>query len=101
MVALSQCDAGVLFDRFADRFQCPLRGFVVPHADDHANEFVNGRDVGTLERALLDELDGLSSVDQKELDRAVALTETHILRKIQQTGSRADLLSSNTSVPMR
>jgi len=46
-----------------------------------------------LERALLDEIDGLSSVEQKELDRAVALTETHILRNIQQTGSRADLLS--------
>jgi zinc protease len=46
-----------------------------------------------LERALLDELDDLGSVAQGELDRAVALTETHLLRNIQQTGSRADLLS--------
>jgi len=47
----------------------------------------------TLERALLEELDGLASVDQKELDRAVALTETQLLRNIQQVGQRADLLS--------
>ena len=47
----------------------------------------------TLERALLDELDGLSSVGQGELDRAVALTETHLIRNLQQVGGRADLLS--------
>jgi predicted Zn-dependent peptidase len=52
-----------------------------------------GADPEELERSLLEEIDGLASVDQKELDRAVALTETHILRNIQQTGSRADLLS--------
>lgn len=52
-----------------------------------------GADPETLERALLDELDGLASVDQRELDRGVALTETHLLRNIQQTGGRADLLS--------
>lgn len=46
-----------------------------------------------LEKALLDELDDLPSVGQDELDRAVALTETHLLRNIQSTGSRADLLS--------
>jgi predicted Zn-dependent peptidase len=32
-------------------------------------------------------------VDQGELDRAVALTETHLLRGLQQVGQRADLLS--------
>jgi len=38
-------------------------------------------------------LDGMASVEQDELDRAVALTETHLLRSIQQVGERADLLS--------
>jgi len=47
----------------------------------------------TLERALLDELEGLASVAQGELDRGVALTETHLLQNIQQMGGRADLLS--------
>ena len=47
----------------------------------------------TLERALLDELEGVASVGQGELDRAVALTETHLLRNLQQVGGRADLLS--------
>ena len=46
-----------------------------------------------LERALLDELEDLSSIRQPELDRAVALTETHLLRSLQQVGGRADLLS--------
>jgi zinc protease len=46
-----------------------------------------------LERALLEVLGDLSSVNQMELDRSVALTETHLLRNIQQVGQRADLLS--------
>jgi len=46
-----------------------------------------------LEAALVQELEGLDSVSQAELDRAVALTETHLLREIQHVGSRADLLS--------
>ncbi len=46
-----------------------------------------------LERALLDETEGLSSVGQGELDRAVALTETGLMRNLQQVGGRADLLS--------
>jgi predicted Zn-dependent peptidase len=41
----------------------------------------------------VEELEGLDSVTQAELDRAVALTETHLLRRIQQTAERADLLS--------
>jgi predicted Zn-dependent peptidase len=52
-----------------------------------------GADPATLEKALLEELDGMASVKQDELDRAVALTETHLLRSIQQVGERADLLS--------
>jgi len=52
-----------------------------------------GANPETLERALLDELEGLASVGQSELDRAVALTETHLIRNLQQVGGRADLLS--------
>jgi predicted Zn-dependent peptidase len=47
----------------------------------------------TLERALLEELEGLDSVTQGELDRAVAMSETQLLREIQHVGNRADLLS--------
>ncbi len=46
-----------------------------------------------LRRALLDELEDLGSVNQGELDRAVALSETHLMRSVQQVGTRADLLS--------
>jgi predicted Zn-dependent peptidase len=52
-----------------------------------------GQDPGVLERALVEEVEGLSSVNQKELDRAVAMTETHLMRNIQRVGERADLLS--------
>jgi predicted Zn-dependent peptidase len=52
-----------------------------------------GSDPDQLTGALVEELEGLSSVSQEELDRAVALTETHLLRRIQRTGERADLLS--------
>jgi len=52
-----------------------------------------GEDPGTLERVLLEEVEGMASVDQEELDRAVAMTETQLLREIQQVGERADLLS--------
>jgi len=47
----------------------------------------------TLEAALLEELAELGSVDQRELDRAVALTETGLLQGLQGVGRRADLLS--------
>ncbi len=52
-----------------------------------------GSDPAQLTEALVEELEGLDSVTTAELDRAVALTETHLLRSIQQTGERADLLS--------
>jgi zinc protease len=52
-----------------------------------------GEEPATLEEALLEEVEGLASVDEQELDRAVAMTETHLLREIQQVGERADLLS--------
>jgi len=47
----------------------------------------------TLERALVQELAELDSVAQEELDRAVAMSETHLIREIQHVGNRADLLS--------
>jgi zinc protease len=46
-----------------------------------------------LEEALISEVEDLGSVTQEELDRAVALTETHLLQSIQHVGDRADLLS--------
>jgi predicted Zn-dependent peptidase len=46
-----------------------------------------------LEKALLEVLEDLPSTHQSELDRSVALTETHLLRNLQQVGQRADLLS--------
>ena len=50
-------------------------------------------EIDTLEKALVEEIEGLGSVSQSELDRAVAMTETHLLREIQHVGNRADLLS--------
>jgi zinc protease len=50
-------------------------------------------DAEVLERALIRELKGLEAVSQDELDRAVAMTETSLLRNVQQVGERADLLS--------
>ena len=52
-----------------------------------------GAEPEALEEALLEELRGVSTVNQGEMDRAVALTETHLVRNIQQVGGRADLLS--------
>ncbi len=52
-----------------------------------------GSEPETLRNALLEELDDLASVSQAEMDRAVALAETHLMRSIQQVGTRADLLS--------
>jgi len=52
-----------------------------------------GSDPAVLERELLEELENLPSVDQGELDRAVALNETRLVQGLQQVGLRADLLS--------
>ncbi|MDH3223850.1 MAG: hypothetical protein OEO23_09045, partial [Gemmatimonadota bacterium] len=49
--------------------------------------------VDALEEAMADELDGLTALEQHELDRAVAITETRTLSQLQRVGSRADLLS--------
>ena len=52
-----------------------------------------GSDPVELETALADELEGLESVREEEIQRAIALTETHLVRQIQRVGERADLLS--------
>jgi predicted Zn-dependent peptidase len=52
-----------------------------------------GSDPAELESALAGELEGLESVREEELERAISLTETHLVREIQQVGERADLLS--------
>jgi predicted Zn-dependent peptidase len=46
-----------------------------------------------LKEALLTEVEGLATVEERELERAVAMTETGLLRRVQQVGERADLLS--------
>jgi predicted Zn-dependent peptidase len=50
-------------------------------------------DACELEAALADEIEGLSSVTDQEIERAVALTETALVRQLQHVGERADLLS--------
>ena len=38
-------------------------------------------------------MEGLASVTDQEIQRAVALTETALVRQIEQVGERADLVS--------
>ncbi|MDH3271717.1 MAG: insulinase family protein [Gemmatimonadota bacterium] len=53
-----------------------------PHTDPEA-----------LERAMSDELAGLMDASQAEVDRAIALTETDLVRTLERTAERADMLS--------
>jgi predicted Zn-dependent peptidase len=46
-----------------------------------------------LEAALLAEVEALASVTEQEIQRAVALTETSLVRQLEQVGERADLVS--------
>ncbi|MCH7933066.1 MAG: insulinase family protein [Gemmatimonadetes bacterium] len=46
-----------------------------------------------LETALIAEIEGLASVTEQEIERAVALTETALVRQIERVGERADLFS--------
>ncbi len=46
-----------------------------------------------LETALDEELQGLVTVSEDEVARAVALTETQLVRGVEQVGDRADMLS--------
>ena len=46
-----------------------------------------------LEQALLEEIEGLATADAAEVERAIAVTETDVVRAIEGAGERADLLS--------
>ena len=46
-----------------------------------------------IENALAAEIEGLTSVMDHEIERAIALTETALVRQIEQVGQRADLVS--------
>jgi predicted Zn-dependent peptidase len=49
--------------------------------------------LAALEEALLEEVQGLAQVTDDEVERAVALAETHILETVERVSTRADLLS--------
>lgn len=46
-----------------------------------------------LEAALTGELEGLTDATADEVERAVAVTETDLVRSLERVGERADLLS--------
>jgi zinc protease len=46
-----------------------------------------------LEKALLEEIEGLVTVEEAEVERAIAVTETDLVRALERTSERADLLS--------
>lgn len=52
-----------------------------------------GSDPADLERAMIEEMDALAGAKQSEIDRAIALTETDLVRTLERVAERADLLS--------
>jgi zinc protease len=52
-----------------------------------------GASTEELERALAEEIEGLAEADAREVDRAIALTETDLVRALERVSERADLLS--------
>jgi zinc protease len=52
-----------------------------------------GASPASLETALAEELDGLVTAEDHEVERAVAVAETDLVRGLEQVGERADLLS--------
>jgi zinc protease len=52
-----------------------------------------GSDPAALEAAMLEELEALEGAQQSEIDRAIALTETDLVRGLERVAERADLLS--------
>lgn len=52
-----------------------------------------GSDPEELERAMIEEIDALAEARQEEIDRAIALTETDLVRTLERVAERADLLS--------
>ncbi|MGB1656134.1 MAG: M16 family metallopeptidase [Longimicrobiales bacterium] len=52
-----------------------------------------GSDPAELEAAMTHELEGLIDARQEEIDRAITLTETDLVRALERVADRADLLS--------
>ena len=52
-----------------------------------------GSDPDALEAAMTEEIEALSGAQQSEVDRAIALTETDLVRALEHMSERADLLS--------
>ena len=52
-----------------------------------------GASLEALEEALAREVAGLADAGQEEVDRAIAVTETDLVRSLERVGDRADLLS--------
>jgi zinc protease len=52
-----------------------------------------GSDPAALEVAMLEELEALEGAQQSEIDRAIVLTETDLVRGLERVAERADLLS--------
>ncbi len=57
-----------------------------------ATGFPDG-DPTALEQAMSEEVEALADVGQREVDRAIALTETDLVRTLEHVAERADLLS--------
>ena len=55
-----------------------------------------GTDCTELEAALVQQLEGLTSVTDQEVERAIALTDTRFVRLLEQVSERADMLSMFT-----
>ncbi len=56
-----------------------------------------GVDPQELERAIVDEMEGLATASEEEVARAVALAETGVLGELETVSQRADLLSMFTT----
>lgn len=52
-----------------------------------------GTKLADLEEAVSDELDALAGANQEEIDRAITLTETDLVRSLERVAERADQLS--------
>jgi predicted Zn-dependent peptidase len=52
-----------------------------------------GASVTELEAALGEEMEGLADAAEEEVERAVAVLETDLVRSLERVGERADLLS--------
>lgn len=55
-----------------------------------------GTDCTELEAALVQQLEGLASVTEREVERAIALTDTRFVRLLEKVSERADMLSMFT-----